>query len=195
MAVCHATPSKFLCRFYFSFLSPSQFCKNFIYFVWMGLSKNNTLYIMAQNLFNIFRVYSIYLSFVRVQGVGYFKRLTLGFQNFLRRRGYIIVSKLRKRKSFWVKFDCCILQLVSLTIIMVVGICSLNGLSLSTSSWKEPKCFVASCVFSQLALDFLHSDCTFHLWKQKKGNCKYSRAPDPVWHQGQWHYVQHCSRS
>lgn len=66
----------------------------------MGLSKNNTLYIMAQNLFNIFRVYSIYLSFVRVQGVGYFKRLTLGFQNFLRRRGYIIVSKLRKRKSF-----------------------------------------------------------------------------------------------
>lgn len=64
--------------------------------------------------------------------------------------------------------------------------------SLNTSSWNLPKYLAASCGFSQLGLDFLHSVWPFHFWKPKKGNCKYCRASDLSGTRTSWHYVQHC---
>ena len=58
----------------------------------MTLSKNNTLNLMAQNLMNILKIYSIYLHLLGCDGVTTFLRL----ENFLRRRGHLIGSEVWK---------------------------------------------------------------------------------------------------
>lgn len=59
------------------------------------LSKNNTLAIKAQKLLNILKVSNICLSFVKVKGIGYFKRLPLRQKKKnLKKRGHVRGSKL-----------------------------------------------------------------------------------------------------